>query len=65
MTNNTASGAGVNVSTLDATADLSAWVQSSCTVVPAATWQGTSTTAATATAIQGQQLYDCAVVATK
>lgn len=63
--NNIASGAGVNVATLDATADLSAWVQSSCTVVSTATWQGTGTAAATTTATQGQQLYDYAAVTTK
>jgi len=63
--NNIASGAGVNVATLDATADLSAWVQSSCTVVSTATWQRTGTAAATTTATQEQQLYDCAAVTTK
>jgi len=32
---------------------------------PTATWQGIGTTAATTTAMQGQQLYDCSVVAAK
>jgi 4-amino-4-deoxy-L-arabinose transferase-like glycosyltransferase len=36
----------------DATADLSAWVQSNCSVVPSSTWQGRSS--------GGLQLYDCA-----
>jgi 4-amino-4-deoxy-L-arabinose transferase-like glycosyltransferase len=36
----------------DATADLSAWVQSNCSVVSSATWQGRSS--------NGLQLYDCA-----
>lgn len=58
-------GAGVNVATLDATADLSAWVQRSCAVVPTGTWQGTGNTGAPNTATQGQQLYDCSAVATK
>jgi hypothetical protein len=35
----------------DATSDLTGWVQSSCAVVPASTWQGQS---------GSLQLYDCA-----
>ena len=38
--------------TLDATADLTAWVQASCTAVPDSAWQGQSSA--------GLQLYDCA-----
>jgi hypothetical protein len=36
----------------DATADLGTWVQSTCSVVPASTWQGRSS--------GGLQLFDCA-----
>ncbi len=36
-----------------------------CTVVSTATWQRTGTAAATITATQEQQLYDCAAVTTK
>lgn len=44
----------------DATADLTAWVQTSCTVVSATTWQTTSGSGTSAAS--GQQLYDCAAV---
>jgi len=62
---NSATGASVNVASLDVTADLSVWVQSSCTIVPTATWQESGTTTTTSTVTQGQQLYDCSVAATK
>ncbi len=63
-TNRTGSGtmAGPNggVSIVDATADLAAWVRSSCAVVPATTWLGT-----TSSGQSSQQLYDCAAVTTR
>ncbi|HEY8597065.1 MAG TPA: glycosyltransferase family 39 protein [Thermomicrobiales bacterium] len=64
-TTTTPSGANINVASLDATADLSVWVRSSCTVVPTATWQGVGTAAATTPGTQGQQLYDCSAVAAR
>jgi hypothetical protein len=42
---------------LDATADLTAWVQSNCSTVPATTWGGASSRS-------NLQLYDCASSAT-
>jgi hypothetical protein len=46
----------------DATADLTAWVQSSCATVPASAWQGTSGTTTAGFGQGQQQLYDCASV---
>jgi 4-amino-4-deoxy-L-arabinose transferase-like glycosyltransferase len=45
-------------SSQDATADLTAWVRASCTLVPAETWQ--SGTPSSSRGPGNQQLYDCA-----
>jgi 4-amino-4-deoxy-L-arabinose transferase-like glycosyltransferase len=47
--------AGRPNASLDATADLAAWVGTSCSAVPASTWQSTPSRA-----VGGMQLYDCA-----
>jgi len=52
-------GRGPFGSSLDATADLAAWVRSSCAAVPPEAWQAGSTNATGRPAAQGQQLYDC------
>lgn len=63
----TSTGPNGGVTQVDATADLAAWVQSSCTVVSTATWQGSGTTIAqtTGNGSPAQQLYDCAAVAAR
>ena len=48
----------------DATADLTAWVQSSCATVPASAWQGTRGTTTGGFGQGQQQLYDCASAST-
>jgi hypothetical protein len=50
----------------DATADLTEWVRTSCTAVPASTWQAASTqpdVSGRGGFAQGNQLYDCASAA--
>jgi hypothetical protein len=47
--------AGGPPASLDATADLAAWVRTSCSAVPASRWQ-----AVASRADSGIQLYDCA-----
>jgi hypothetical protein len=58
---NTPSGGNGRIqggSSQDATADLTAWVRSSCSAVPVDAWQSGNTSGGRG--FGGQQLYDCA-----
>jgi hypothetical protein len=64
----TAPGVNGGIVQQDAAADLNAWVQGTCAVVPSTTWQGTGATPAESVAVSsgaGQQLYDCAAVGSR